>query len=54
MFFPQENKSMIEELVAAAARSFSVATDYEFPGEPLGYTGETGTSTDAFKGLDAK
>jgi hypothetical protein len=49
---PEANKNEIEKLVFAASRSFSVVDSFEFKGEPLGYTGETGTTLlagEAFK-----
>ena len=49
---PSKNKNAIEKIVAAASRSFSVVEDFEFTGEPLGYTGQPGTTTTAGKALD--
>jgi hypothetical protein len=49
---PLENKSEIEKLVASAARSFSVVGGFGFPGEPLGYSGEVGTTTTAGEALE--
>jgi hypothetical protein len=42
----------LEKIIAAASRSFSVVDNFEFPGEPLGYTGKAGTTTTAGKALD--
>ena len=35
---PEANKSEIEKIVGAAARTFSVVEGYKFPGEALGYS----------------
>ena len=39
---PEDNASDIEKLVSAAARQFSVVDTFNFPGEPIGYTGKDG------------
>ena len=49
---PEDNASDIEKLVSAAARSFSVVDTFNFPGEPIGYTGKVGTPTTAGKSLE--
>ena len=49
---PEDNASDIEKLVSAAARSFSVVDTFNFPGEPIGYTGKVGTTTTAGKSLE--
>jgi len=36
---PESNKSEIEKIVSAAARTFGTVEAYDFPGEALGYTG---------------
>ena len=48
---PDANLSEIEKIVAGAARSFSVVDNFDFPGEPLGYTGDPG-SVAAAKAFD--
>ena len=49
---PSANLSEIEKIVAGAARSFSVVDSFSFPGPPLGYTGDAGTTTVAGKAFD--
>jgi len=49
---PDANKSEIEKIVSAAARSFQVVDGFVFKGEPLGYTGKPGTTTLAGKSFD--
>lgn len=49
---PEANKSEIEKIVGAAARSFQVVDGFDFKGEPLGYTGKVGTTTLAGKTFD--
>ena len=49
---PEANKNQIEKIAAGAARTFSVVEAFDFPGEPLGYTGKVGTTTTAGKALD--
>ena len=49
---PAANQGEIEKLVGAAARSFSTVDGFDFPGEPLGYSGTIGTTTTAGKSLD--
>jgi hypothetical protein len=39
------------QVVDAAARSFSKVDGFDFPGEPLGYTGKVGTTTTAGNAL---
>merc|ERR1712167_515879 len=39
----------IEKIIGAASRSFSVVEGFDFPGEPIGYTGKVGTTTTAGK-----
>jgi hypothetical protein len=46
------DRSEIEKIVAGAARSFSTVENFNFPGEPLGYTGKEGTTVMADKALD--
>lgn len=48
---PESNKGAIEKVVDAAARSFSLVDAFDFPGEPLGYTGKVGTTTRAGNAL---
>ena len=36
-------KSELEKIISAASRSFSVVDGFDFPGEPLGYTGAPST-----------
>ena len=49
---PAANMNAIQKIVTAAARSFQVVDGYDFKGEPLGYTGKTGTTTTAGKALE--
>ena len=49
---PDANKNEIEKIVASAARSSSVVDGFTFPGEPTGYTGKVGTTTDVFEALE--
>ena len=49
---PAANQGEIEKLVGAAARSFSTVDGFDFPGEPLGYSGTPGSTTTAGKSLD--
>jgi hypothetical protein len=46
---PEADKSEIEKIVLGASRSFSVVDTFDFPGEPIGYTGKVGTTTFAGK-----
>jgi hypothetical protein len=48
---PEANRGEIEKIVQSASRSFSTIEAFSFPGEPLGYTGEVGTTTTAGKAL---
>merc|ERR1711959_159238 len=47
----RSKKTMAEigKIIGAASRSFSVVEGFDFPGEPIGYTGKVGTTTTAGK-----
>ena len=49
---PDKNKNELEKVIAGMGRSFGTVEAFNFPGEPLGYSGTTGTSTTAGKSLD--
>ena len=46
------DKNALAKVIDAASRTFSVVDSFEFPGEPLGYTGSPGTTTIAGNVLD--
>jgi len=46
------DQNELVKIIASAARSFSVVEGFEFPGEPLGYTGKVGTTVVAGKTFD--
>ena len=48
------DKSTLQAIIEAAARSFAVVENFNFPGEPLGYTGTVGTQTIAGRVFDKK
>lgn len=41
---PNADKDALSQIIDAASRSFSVVEGFEFPGEPLGYTGKPSTT----------
>jgi hypothetical protein len=49
---PEKDASEIEKIVFGASRSFSVVEGFDFPGEPIGYTGKVGTTIIAGKTFD--
>ena len=46
------DKNEVEKIIAAASRSFSVVEGFDFPGEPLGYSGSPTRSLRADKVFD--
>merc|ERR1712167_48069 len=46
------DQNELVKIIASAARSFSLVEGFEFPGEPLGYTGKVGTTVIAGKTFD--
>jgi len=46
------DQNELEKIIASAARSFSTVEGFDFPGEPLGYTGKVGTTVAAGKTFD--
>ena len=49
---PVANKNELEKIIAGMARTFGTVEAFNFPGEPLGYSGAPGTSTTAGKSLN--
>ena len=49
---PVANKNELEKIIAGMARTFGTVEAFNFPGEPLGYSSQPGTTTTAGKSLD--
>merc|ERR1719174_1999528 len=49
---PSKNQGELEKIIAGMGRSFGTVEAFDFPGEPLGYSGVPGSTTTAGKALD--